>query len=176
MEHKGSDCGDTNVVTVVAARREISADVHVATIMFIMRMSQRMTWHLLAMIGWQAALSLSVGTVRHDSALRLYVELEKRMPGHLNVNHKRKMSGVTRRSEVGVRALPGPSDLRTPRGTAGLPQYGPAELEEQVSSDDSEGTYATPQWADETPTFEEDLTWEQEDLEEEAREVDEVTS
>eukprot|EP00971_Amphidinium_carterae_P206652 4100320-Amphidinium_carterae.2 len=44
-----------------------------------------------------------------------------------------------------------------------------AEAEQgHVSSDDSEGTYATPQWADETPTFEEDLTWEQEDVEEEA--------
>eukprot|EP00971_Amphidinium_carterae_P166734 3304223-Amphidinium_carterae.1 len=50
------------------------------------------------------------------------------------------------------------------------------EEQEQESSDDSEGTYATPQWPDETPTFEEDLTWEQEDLEEEAREGDEVTS
>eukprot|EP00971_Amphidinium_carterae_P125552 2487463-Amphidinium_carterae.1 len=48
--------------------------------------------------------------------------------------------------------------------------------QEQESSDDSEGTYATPQWTNETPTFEEDLTWEQEDLEEEARERDEVTS
>eukprot|EP00971_Amphidinium_carterae_P138090 2736682-Amphidinium_carterae.1 len=50
------------------------------------------------------------------------------------------------------------------------------EGQEHESSDDSEGTYATPQWPDETPTFEEDLTWEQEDLEEEARERDEVTS
>eukprot|EP00971_Amphidinium_carterae_P212566 4218472-Amphidinium_carterae.1 len=38
---------------------------------------------------------------------------------------------------------------------------------EQGSSNDSEGTYATPQHTNETPTLEEDLTWEQEDLEEE---------
>eukprot|EP00971_Amphidinium_carterae_P172123 3412543-Amphidinium_carterae.1 len=44
------------------------------------------------------------------------------------------------------------------------------EQEEQKHepSDDSEGTYATPHWTNETTTFEEDLTWEQEDLEEEA--------
>eukprot|EP00971_Amphidinium_carterae_P280696 5572654-Amphidinium_carterae.2 len=42
------------------------------------------------------------------------------------------------------------------------------------SSDDSEGTYLTPDLTNETPTWEEDLTWEQEDLEEEQREVDEV--
>eukprot|EP00971_Amphidinium_carterae_P111479 2207722-Amphidinium_carterae.1 len=35
------------------------------------------------------------------------------------------------------------------------------------SSNDSEGTYATPQFTNDTPTWEEDLTWEQEDLEEE---------
>eukprot|EP00971_Amphidinium_carterae_P185934 3691151-Amphidinium_carterae.1 len=34
-----SDCMDTNVVTAVAARRVISADVHVAIIMFIVTMS-----------------------------------------------------------------------------------------------------------------------------------------
>eukprot|EP00971_Amphidinium_carterae_P058097 1148984-Amphidinium_carterae.1 len=44
------------------------------------------------------------------------------------------------------------------------------------SSNDSEGTYATPHYTNETPTFEEDLTWEQEDLEEERREEDEVVS
>eukprot|EP00971_Amphidinium_carterae_P232133 4606559-Amphidinium_carterae.1 len=52
-------------------------------------------------------------------------------------------------------------------------------LEEHVeqvseSSNDSSGTYATPQWTDEAPTVEEDLTWEQEDLEEEHREHVEV--
>eukprot|EP00971_Amphidinium_carterae_P186639 3704874-Amphidinium_carterae.1 len=48
-----------------------------------------------------------------------------------------------------------------------LEEHGEQESE---SSNDSSGTYATPQWTDETPTVEEDLTWEQEDLEEEARE------
>eukprot|EP00971_Amphidinium_carterae_P225638 4474811-Amphidinium_carterae.1 len=46
--------------------------------------------------------------------------------------------------------------------------------QESESSNDSSGTYATPQWTNETPTVEEDLTWEQEDLEEEAREREEA--
>eukprot|EP00971_Amphidinium_carterae_P122951 2433701-Amphidinium_carterae.1 len=48
--------------------------------------------------------------------------------------------------------------------------------QDSESSNDSAGTYATPQWTEETPTVDEDLTWEQEDLEEEAREHAEVTS
>eukprot|EP00971_Amphidinium_carterae_P186771 3707383-Amphidinium_carterae.1 len=44
------------------------------------------------------------------------------------------------------------------------------------SSNDSEGTYATPQFTNDTPTWEEDLTWEQGDQEEERRERDEVAS
>eukprot|EP00971_Amphidinium_carterae_P122411 2423800-Amphidinium_carterae.1 len=46
----------------------------------------------------------------------------------------------------------------------------PYDYDYDDMSNDSEGTYLTPDLTNETPTLEEDLTWEQEDLEEERRE------
>eukprot|EP00971_Amphidinium_carterae_P339748 6477727-Amphidinium_carterae.1 len=156
MDPRGLGHGDTNAVAVVVARKVIYVVVHVAIIMYTVTcaLDQRSE----ALRRARGAAPRPLGPLRADCE-QPKGTVQPREGHEVRRSEEREDMPVQgTRGEVGVRALPGPSEPRVPRGSAGLPQYGPIEepplprsREEIVEEQEAEAREARRQQAREQP-------------------------
>eukprot|EP00971_Amphidinium_carterae_P236241 4688394-Amphidinium_carterae.1 len=156
MDPKGSGHGDTNVVAVVVARMVIYVDVHVAIIMYTVTCALDQRSEALRRARGDAPRPIGPSRADWEQPTGTVQPTEGHEVRRSEDREDMPVQGA--RGEVGVRALPGPSEPRVPRGSAGLPQYGPVEepphprsREEIVEEQETEAREARRRQAREQP-------------------------